>query len=74
MTGEGEQEGDEQPKTDLHVPQELEDLHGPEDNVLDRLLSDATQRGRVDIPCRLGLLQLQLWRRWRRRLPAKGRH
>lgn len=54
----------------LHVPEELEDLHGPEDNVLDRLLPNATQRGRVNIPCCLGLL-LQLRQGG---LPAKRRH
>lgn len=32
-----------QRETDLHVPEELEYLHGPEDNVLDRLLANATQ-------------------------------
>lgn len=45
-------------ETDLHVPEELEDLHGPQDDVLDRLLADATQRGRVYIPCCLCLLLL----------------
>ncbi len=69
---------------DLHVPEELEDLHGPEDNVLDRLLANATQRGRVDIPCCLGLLLLLLLLLLlplllllllrRRRLPTKRRH
>lgn len=54
----------------LHVPEELEDLHGPENNVLDCLLADATQRCRVDISGCLGLWLLLLLR-WRR-LPPKG--
>ncbi|KAJ8409850.1 hypothetical protein AAFF_G00219090 [Aldrovandia affinis] len=40
----------------LHVPEQLEDLHGPEDNVLNGLLADATQRCRVHLPRRLGWL------------------
>lgn len=34
----------------LHVPQELEDLHGAVHDVLHRLLPDAAQRRRVDLP------------------------
>lgn len=45
----------------LHVSQQLEDLHGAQDNVLDRLLADATQRRCVDIPGGLGLLPTE-WR------------
>lgn len=53
--------------TDLHVPEELGDLHGPEDDVLDSLLANATQRSHIDVPWCLGLLLL-----WRQGLPAKG--
>lgn len=46
--------------SNLHVPEKLEDLHGPDDNVLDRLLANATQRSCVDVPRCLSLLLLLL--------------
>lgn len=38
------------PPSHLHVPQQLEDLHGAVHDVLDRLLPDPAQGGRVDLP------------------------
>lgn len=45
------------PGAHLHVPEQLEDLHGAVHDVLYRLLPDAAQRGRVDLA--RGLLRLR---------------
>lgn len=45
------------PGAHLHVPEQLEDLHGAVHDVLHRLLPDAAQRGRVDLA--RGLLRLR---------------
>lgn len=57
-------------ETDLHVSEQLEDLHRPDNNVLDCLLTNATQRGCVNISRCLSLL---LWL-WRWRLSTKRWH
>lgn len=49
----------------LHVPEQLEDLHGAVHDVLHGLLPDAAQRGRVDLA--RGLLRL-------RAAEGSGRH
>lgn len=59
----------------LHVPEELEDLHGAVHDVLHRLLPDSAERGRVHLPG--GLLSLRSAegpRRHPRRRQRRGGH
>lgn len=59
------------PGAHLHVPEQLEDLHGAVHDVLHGLLADAAQRGRVDLARRL--LRLRTAEGARRHAPGRQR-